>query len=157
MNVNVKEKYPEDLPEALMLIEELRERIEQLEIELGVIVHTPKVRLSKTLLSMAGILARREVVQKHAMWNLLYGGKSECDWPEPKIMDVNICKLRKILGPLGVEIVTVWGIGWHVKAEHRNRLRDLLSMDQTEPTVPVDGPLPADRKEYFASKRDAVA
>ncbi|MER9912667.1 winged helix-turn-helix domain-containing protein [Mesorhizobium sp. M0050] len=36
------------------------------------------------------------------------------DEPELKIIDVFVCKLRKKLKPLGVEIQTVWGQGYRL-------------------------------------------
>jgi len=39
---------------------------------------------------------------------------SENDDPEIKIIDVWICKLRKKLQPLGVNIQTVWGQGYRL-------------------------------------------
>ena len=49
------------------------------------------------------------VSSKDAFLNHLYGGIDE---PEPKIIDVFMCKLRrKLAGASGVVIDTIWGQG----------------------------------------------
>ena len=58
---------------------------------------------------------RGAVISKDTLLNQLYGGVDE---PEPKIIDVFVCKLRKKLAAAtggGRYIRTVWGIGyqWH--------------------------------------------
>src|SRR5689334_2740282 len=56
-------------------------------------------------------LRKGAVVTKEAFLNHLYGGMDE---PEPKIIDVFICKLRKKLAQAGADnlIATVWGRGY---------------------------------------------
>ena len=50
------------------------------------------------------------VLSKDAFLNYLYGGINE---PEPKIIDVFMCKLRrKLAGATGVVIDTIWGQGY---------------------------------------------
>jgi two-component system cell cycle response regulator CtrA len=52
------------------------------------------------------------VLSKDAFLNHLYGGIDE---PEPKIIDVFMCKLRRKLeqaGASGLNIDTVWGQGY---------------------------------------------
>lgn len=56
--------------------------------------------------------AKHRVLSKEALLNDLYGLLP--DEPEIKIIDVFICKLRKKLKPLGVEIQTVWGKGYRL-------------------------------------------
>ncbi len=57
-------------------------------------------------------LRRGAVISKDTLLNQLYGGVDE---PEPKIIDVFVCKLRKKLAAAtggGHYIRTVWGIGY---------------------------------------------
>ena len=57
-------------------------------------------------------LRKGSVLSKTAFLSHLYGGMDE---PEPKIIDVFICKLRRKLelaGARGVSIDTVWGQGY---------------------------------------------
>lgn len=54
--------------------------------------------------------ARGAIVSKQRLLANLY--LTEADEAEIKIIDVFVCKLRKKLKPLGVEIATVWGRGY---------------------------------------------
>ncbi|MBZ9939167.1 winged helix-turn-helix domain-containing protein [Mesorhizobium sp. BR1-1-16] len=54
------------------------------------------------------------VLSKEAMFDKVYGARPECDWPEPKIIDVMICKMRPKLAPLGLIISTHWGVGYSI-------------------------------------------
>ena len=57
-----------------------------------------------------------KVVTKERMFDHLYcldpnGG------PDPKVIDVMIVKMRKLLEPTDLEIVTVWGRGYFLRAK----------------------------------------
>ncbi|GAN81879.1 response regulator transcription factor [Acidocella aminolytica] len=84
------------------------------------------VTLTKKEYQIAEILALRKgvVLSKEAILDHLYGGLDE---PNPKIIDVFICKIRKKLQALGVEdfIETNWGRGY-MAIDHRpdNQLQD---------------------------------
>lgn len=73
------------------------------------------VTLTKKEYQIAEILALRKgvVLSKEAILDHLYGGMDE---PNPKIIDVFVCKIRKKLQNLGVEdfIETNWGRGYMV-------------------------------------------
>lgn len=56
--------------------------------------------------------AKGAVLTKERLLANLY--VHEADEAEIKIIDVFICKLRKKLSPLGVEIATVWGRGYRL-------------------------------------------
>jgi two-component system cell cycle response regulator CtrA len=77
------------------------------------------VTLTKKEYQIAEILALRKgaVLSKEAILDHLYGGLDE---PNPKIIDVFICKIRKKLQLLGVDdfIETNWGRGYMV-IDHR--------------------------------------
>lgn len=63
------------------------------------------------------LMVRRDVlVTKEAILDRLYGGRDE---PEPKIVDVFVCKLRAKLRPSGADrhLRTVWGQGYSVTTE----------------------------------------
>lgn len=55
-------------------------------------------------------MTSRELVTRESCMAVLYGHMIAP--PDPKIIDVWLCKLRKKLARQGVEIVTHWGIGW---------------------------------------------
>jgi two-component system cell cycle response regulator CtrA len=77
------------------------------------------VTLTKKEYQIAEILALRKgvVLSKEAILDHLYGGLDE---PNPKIIDVFICKIRKKLQSMGVDdfIETNWGRGYMV-IDHR--------------------------------------
>jgi two-component system cell cycle response regulator CtrA len=77
------------------------------------------VTLTKKEYQIAEILALRKgaVLSKEAILDHLYGGLDE---PNPKIIDVFVCKIRKKLQALGVDdfIETNWGRGYIV-IDHR--------------------------------------
>jgi len=43
--------------------------------------------------------------------------------PGKKIVDVVVCRIRRKLGPAGIEIVTDWGVGYEMPDESRAALR----------------------------------
>lgn len=55
-------------------------------------------------------MASRELVTRESCMAVLYGHMVAP--PDPKIIDVWLCKLRRKLAGQGVEIVTHWGVGW---------------------------------------------
>lgn len=73
------------------------------------------VTLTKKEYQIAEILALRKgvVLSKEAILDHLYGGMDE---PNPKIIDVFVCKIRKKLQNLGIDdfIETNWGRGYMV-------------------------------------------
>jgi len=74
-------------------------------------------------------LRKGSVLSKTAFLSHLYGGMDE---PEPKIIDVFICKLRRKLelaGASGVSIDTVWGQGYI--------LRETEAVNQTPGSLPA--------------------
>lgn len=58
------------------------------------------------------------VVGKEALMTSLYGLRPDCE-PEIKIIDAFICKLRKKLRVIGVEIDTAWGTGYALRVAER--------------------------------------
>lgn len=55
-------------------------------------------------------LTSRELVTRESCMAVMYGHMLA--QPDPKIIDVWLCKLRRKLAQQGVEIVTHWGVGW---------------------------------------------
>ena len=66
------------------------------------------------------MLRKNMVLTKEAILSNLYGAVGE---PEPKIIDVFICKIRKKLAAAGAPnvIVTVWGRGYSIRDAARDR------------------------------------
>ncbi|HQT47342.1 MAG TPA: response regulator transcription factor, partial [Acidocella sp.] len=97
-------------------------RIGQIEINMNakkIYARGKPVTLTKKEYQIAEILALRKgvVLSKEAILDHLYGGLDE---PNPKIIDVFICKIRKKLAVMGVDdfIETNWGRGYMV-IDHR--------------------------------------
>ncbi|MBS9720197.1 winged helix-turn-helix transcriptional regulator [Tianweitania sp. BSSL-BM11] len=60
------------------------------------------------------VLADGKQRTKNAILNGVYWDQSVDHWPEPKIIDVYVCKLRKKLDGSGIGIVTAWGAGYRL-------------------------------------------
>lgn len=58
------------------------------------------------------------VVSKEGLMSAIYALRSGDD-PEIKIIDVWVCKLRKKLLPLGIEIDTAWGKGYALRVARK--------------------------------------
>jgi len=56
--------------------------------------------------------AGHRILSREALLRSIYG--LQIEEPEIKIIDVFVCKLRKKLKPLGVEIQAVWGSGYRL-------------------------------------------
>lgn len=100
----------------------LIERILQLEEQGGVRFEThPRYGLTQYEQAMLGILvSRKEVVSKDQVYTLLYGMHD--DPPEQKILDVWVCRLRQKLKPYDITIHTVWGRGWFIDPEDKQKV-----------------------------------
>lgn len=61
--------------------------------------------------------ARGRVIKKEYMMEELYSMKviADSEVPDMKIVDVFVCKLRKKLRLIGLDIVTIWGLGWYLR------------------------------------------
>ena len=110
----------------------LRDRIDEFEQILGVDrALANRLRgalgISRDQARMLGLLLSRDVVTHEAMYAVLYGERPECDQPGPKVMSVQVCKLRKALTPRSIEIKTHLGDGWQMLPEDKAKVRALLS------------------------------
>lgn len=89
----------------------------------------PGVKLTKCHARLVGALRARlgQTVSKDALMYAIYfdrGGEE----PEPKILDIFICKLRKIITPetTGHEIQTVWGAGFRLVKAGKSEIAPAL-------------------------------
>lgn len=55
-------------------------------------------------------------VTRSALFAVLYVFRAEADEPDMKVIDVWICKVRRKLAPLGIEIMVDWGKGYFMPA-----------------------------------------
>lgn len=70
-------------------------------------------------------LMEREALSKDQILAISYADRLDADLPEPKIVDVFVCKIRKKLRPFDVEIRTIWGRGYSITAEMKAAVRAL--------------------------------
>ena len=80
-------------------------------------------RLTALEAQMFAMLLKRELVSKAGLMTALYGDRVMHDAPQPKIVDVLICKLRQKLAPFDISILTIWAQGYRLRPEDRARLR----------------------------------
>lgn len=115
-----------DIAARLEVVEEenalLRERVAELERVLGITLDAPlEWGLTGQESRVMGALIARPLVTKDVAMAALYRDFGR-DEPEPKIIDVFICKIRKKVRPFGIEIETVWGQGYRIPADQRAAL-----------------------------------
>jgi DNA-binding response OmpR family regulator len=115
-------------------IQALRDRIEQLEGVLGVDRSTAgRIRdalgVEPLHAQILGMLISRDFVTRDGLYTVLYQGRPECEWPEDKILDVQICKLRAHLKRRDIDlpIQTKWGEGWSMTREAKAWLRAIIA------------------------------
>jgi two-component system cell cycle response regulator CtrA len=97
--------------------ERLRDELEALKASLGLRFLAPvEMGLTGHETKMFGRLLRGDAVSKDGLMNAVYTVGID-DQPEIKIIDVFICKIRKKLKPFGIEIATIWGVGYQMTAQ----------------------------------------
>jgi two-component system cell cycle response regulator CtrA len=82
----------------------------------GKVVYNLTMSEAKILNAFMG---RREVT-KHQLMAAIY---SNDDPPQPKIVDVFVCKLRKKLARRGIVIHTIWGSGYMIDATNKVKIQ----------------------------------
>lgn len=76
--------------------------------------------------SMLLQLVKRPRCTKEALHEAICHGRSEAEMTKPKIVDVVICRLREALKDHGVQIKTLWGMGYFMEAADRKRVAEML-------------------------------
>lgn len=76
--------------------------------------------LTKKEAAVLKALTGRQRCSKEYLLDAIYGVAE--DAPQMKIIDVFICKLRAKLRPHGIAIETIWGEGFELSADMRERL-----------------------------------
>ncbi|MGC8528312.1 response regulator transcription factor [Acidiphilium sp.] len=109
-----------------------------------IFVSQTEIGLTKKEYQIVEILALRKgcVLSKEAILDHLYGGLDE---PNPKIIDVFICKIRKKLLAAGADdlIQTNWGRGYMIVDRRESELRPTR-------TAPTQNIMPAPRERSAA-------
>ncbi|WP_315731632.1 MULTISPECIES: hypothetical protein [unclassified Bradyrhizobium] len=118
-------------------VQRLQDRIEQLEHVLGVgRSFTDRLRelfgLETEKAIVLGMLYKREFVTRDGLYTVLYGSRPECDWPDEKVLDLQIFMLRRAIKSTGVTITTKWGAGWYMPADSKAVIRGRIEAQQLE-------------------------
>lgn len=106
----------------------LEGRIEQLEAALGLGFLTPvEWGLTGQMTRLFGCLMTRELMTTDAAMAAMYRERVGADdEPDPKIVDVQICKMRARLKPFGLSIETRWGQGYFLTAGTKDAVRAMM-------------------------------
>ncbi len=125
---------------ALRTVEEYRERIRQLEIEIRGrdSFRLKGLKLSPSRLAILRPLYLNGQARKHFLHEEIERVTGRMS--EYKVVDVQISHLRKALRTIDVEIGTIWGFGYEMTDENRARLRPYVD----HPTEPRSGECEAD-------------
>lgn len=108
--------------------DDLRHRVGQLEEALGMRLVLPiELGLTGHESALVGFLLTREIATKEALLSTMYGHRPDQDEPQIKIIDVFVCKARKKLKRFGLEIETVWGHGYRMSPETKQRIAAMLA------------------------------
>lgn len=113
--------------------EQLRTRVIELEALLG--VGNDDVSRLLTVLDatpqqceIIGFMLRRAVATRDALLTVLFGNRPECDHPEPKLIDVQMVKVKRALEKVGIKVQTEWGYGgWSLSRSDKARLRAMMA------------------------------
>jgi two-component system cell cycle response regulator CtrA len=107
--------------------ERLRLRVEELEAAMGMDLVAPlHFGLTGSQSRVLGVILARDVATKEAIMAALY--EDVCrDRAEPKIVDVFACKLRAKLKKFGIEIATVWGVGYAMSPQAKALVREHIT------------------------------
>ena len=115
----------------------LLDRIDQLERELGLKVEIPpEFCIPRNMGALLAMLLKREVVTRDGALLAIYSGMPNT-WdkePDPKIIDVFICKLRTRLKKYGIKVSCKWGLGYFMDGENKRKLRELIAQSRAEAT-----------------------
>lgn len=71
---------------------------------------------------LRALLGANGVLTKDRIMHALYANRIDAE-PQPKIVDVFVCKLRRKIAPFGVTIETVWGRGYSLPEASKAILR----------------------------------
>jgi two-component system, cell cycle response regulator CtrA len=122
-------------PSIVPPIDTLLNRIDELETELGMKVDVPpEFRIPRNMNALLGMLMKREIVTREGAVMAIYAGMPNT-WdkePDPKIIDVFICKLRTRLKKYGIKVSCKWGLGYFMDGENKRKLRELIAQSRAE-------------------------
>ena len=107
----------------------LREQVARLRKALSPLRSVAFFKLSKSEERIFSILLRQGYVSRSSILDFLYLERDE-DEPYEKILDVFVCRLRKKLGKYGISVQTVWGQGYALTKQMRQKAYEVLDAEQ---------------------------
>jgi hypothetical protein len=109
-------------------LQRLRDRIEDLEIELGCTGNDPLrfLVIRQKERDLLGILLRRETMSKETACMALYGSLVERERPDDKIINVMLSRIRAALRRYDIKIESDYGVGWYIRAAEKAKLREII-------------------------------
>lgn len=104
----------------------LQQRCKQLEEMIGLrgslIERIPMRGQCRVILSLL-YAAKGATCSQKFIYDALFGGRMlDADLPGPKVVDVQICRLRKALNARGISIGTAYGHGWYLDDANRAKI-----------------------------------
>lgn len=91
-------------------------------------------KLTKLLANFMLVMVKREQVDKATLHRVIESVRAArvnrpdtSEETNPKMVDVLICNLRRKLRPFGITIETLWGLGYHLEPQMRERVLNVLN------------------------------
>ncbi|MDE1901502.1 MAG: winged helix-turn-helix domain-containing protein [Alphaproteobacteria bacterium] len=108
-------------------LDEAQERIRELEKEkFGIGWMSPGcLKLTPYEERIISALMVRDAASKDNLMAAVYADRFEKEEPSIKIIDVFVCKLRQKLSRFDISIETIWGRGYKLTPEAKQRINDL--------------------------------
>lgn len=108
----------------------LRDEIEVLKRALGEDIPLPiAFHLTRTEGKMLRVLIKREgMVASGKIMDAVYS--LEMNKPEPQIVNVYICRMRKVLKPYGISIGNKLGLGYYMMPEDKAKIAALVAAER---------------------------
>lgn len=109
-------------------LENVQKELELLREAVGMKVTVPiQLGLTKNEAIILGVLMKKDIAHKEAIWLTIYAAKAEEDEAEQKIIDVWVCKMRPKLKRFDIEIQTAWGVGYFLAPEDKKKIDALVA------------------------------
>lgn len=125
MSTAREEMQGKRIRELLARVEDLEQQVQDLETALTEpLPEFLHIELTKSERVLLGLLASRPLVSKATFMMAHYSTRGD-DQPLEKIIDVFVCKLRRKLKQAGLEIETVWGQGYRLPEDSKQKLKSM--------------------------------
>jgi two-component system cell cycle response regulator CtrA len=112
-------------------IDNLQDKCNALLAELGQTLEAPLcLGLTGQEAGTLGCLLMRPYAFKSTLMAAIYSNRlTDDEMPEPKIIDVFVCNLRKKLATHGIKVETIWGEGYKIDDSSKRILMALMNAE----------------------------